>query len=168
MARRAHGFGMAILYTDAIDRPEADREWGARRVELDTLLRASDFVSVHVPLTDETRGLIGERELSLMKSTAALVNTSRGPVVDTEALVRALANDEIFAAALDVTDPEPLPAMHRLVHLPNAIVTPHIASGTEQTRSKMAELAAQNLIAALTGGQPPRCLNPEVLGHGRR
>lgn len=166
VARRAAGFNMKILYRDTVERPEAERELNAVRADLDTLLRNSDFVSIHVPLTPDTQGMISTPQLRTMKPSAVLVNTSRGPVVDNSALADALESGEIWAAALDVTDPEPLPADHRLVILPNCTVTPHVASATEATRSKMAELAARNLVAVLSGAEPPRCLNPEVLHHG--
>jgi glyoxylate reductase len=165
MAKRARGFGMRILYSDAIARPEEEREFGAERVDLEKLLKTSDFISLHVPLTPETSGMIGAAQLAMMKPNAVLVNTSRGPVVDNDALADALENGTIWGAALDVTDPEPLPADHRLVRLPNCIITPHVASATEETRAKMSELAARNLIAVLSGEQPLRCLNPDVL-HG--
>ncbi len=165
MAKRATGFGMRILYSDAIVRTDAERELGAERVDLETLLRSSDFISLHVPLTPETTGMIGAKQLAMMKPNAVLVNTSRGPVVDNEALADALEKGTIWGAALDVTNPEPLPANHRLVSLPNCIVTPHVASATEETRANMSELAAKNLIAVLQGEPPLRCLNPEVL-HG--
>ncbi len=166
VARRATGFNMEILYTDAVDRPDVERELNAQRVDQETLLQKSDFISIHVPLTPETKGMIGAPQFERMKRSAILVNTSRGPVVDNDALADALEAGELWAAALDVTDPEPLPSDHRLVRLKNCIVTPHIASATLATRSKMAELAARNLIAVLTGEEPPRCLNPEVLKRG--
>ncbi|HEU0114971.1 MAG TPA: NAD(P)-dependent oxidoreductase, partial [Thermomicrobiales bacterium] len=134
---------------------------------LDDVLRDADFVTLHVALTPETRHLIGARELGLMKPSAVLVNASRGPVVDTDALVAALRDGTIFAAGLDVTDPEPLPADHPLIQLPNAVVVPHIASATFKARDAMAELAARNLLAVLRGETPPVCLNPEVLGRKR-
>jgi glyoxylate reductase len=164
-AKRATGFGMRILYSDAIVRTDAERELGAERVDLETLLRSSDFISLHVPLTPDTAGMIGAKQLAMMKTNAVLVNTSRGPVVDNDALADALEKGTIWGAALDVTNPEPLPANHRLVGLPNCIVTPHVASATEETRANMSELAAKNLIAVLQGEPPLRCLNPEVL-HG--
>src|SRR5687767_16015803 len=129
MARRGRGFGMRILYHDVHPAtPEEEAALGARRVEMDDLLRESDFVSLHVNLTDETHHLIDAGALAAMKRTAVLVNTSRGPVVDPRALEEALRANEIFAAGLDVTDPEPLPADHPLVQLPNCVVVPHIAS----------------------------------------
>ncbi len=167
VARRARGFDMRILYTDRGERAAEDLEAPAQRVDLDTLLLESDFVSLHVPLTTETRGLIGRRELELMKRSAILINTARGAVVDTEALADALEAGIIWGAGLDVTDPEPLPATHRLPVLPRVIVTPHIASASATTRSRMAVLAARNVLAVLRGEPPPRCLNPEVLGHAR-
>ncbi len=164
LARMASGFNMRILANDAYEDPKAAEEFGITYVPLDDLLREADFVSLHVALTPETEQLIGARELGLMKNTAVLINASRGPVVDTDALVVALQNGEIFAAGLDVTDPEPLPADHPLVALPNCTVVPHTASGTVQTRDAMARLAARNLLAVLRGEEPPACVNPEVLG----
>jgi glyoxylate reductase len=164
VARRATGFNMNIIFTDTVDRPDVQQALGAKRVDIDTLLRQSDFISIHVPLTPQTNGMISSPQFAKMKSSAVLINTSRGPVVDNDALADALESGEIWAAGLDVTDPEPLPADHRLVRLSNCTVTPHVASATEATRSKMSELAARNLISVLQGEEPPRCLNPEVLG----
>lgn len=163
-AKRAGGFDMRILYHGGSNQAFAD-EVGATRVTLDALLREADFVSLHVPLTDKTRGLIGERELSLMKETAILVNTARGGVVDTAALVKALQNRQIGGAALDVTDPEPISAEHPLVHLPNCIVVPHLGSATWPVREKMGMLAADNLLAGLRGDRLPNCVNPAVYGN---
>ncbi len=163
MARRAQGFGMTILYHDV--RPvdaDTERSFGATYVPLDELLERSDFISLHVNLTDETRHLIDAAALRRMKDTAILVNTSRGPVVDTDALVDALRDGVIGAAALDVTDPEPLPADHPLVGLPNALVVPHIASASRATRGKMASMAAANLIAGVRGERLPTPVNPGV------
>ncbi len=165
MARRGRGFGMRILYQDVNPAtPEEEAELGARRVEMDELLRESDFISLHVNLTDETHHLIDADALRAMKKTAVLVNTSRGPVVDAEALDHALRGGEIFAAGLDVTDPEPLPATHPLVGLPNCIVVPHIASASRVTRGKMAAMAAANLISGVHGERLPTPINPEVYG----
>ena len=130
--------------------------------DLDELLRASDVVSLHVPLNPETHHLIDSTALRKMKPTAILINTARGPVVDTDALVAALEEDEILAAGLDVTDPEPLPADHALVSMPNCVVLPHIGSGTVQSRDAMATMAARNLVAVLEGRQPEAIVNPEV------
>jgi len=160
VARRGLGFGLRVLYTDrAPVAPEVERDLRATFVPLDELLRASDIVSLHVPLTPETYHLIGARELGLLKPGAILVNTARGPVIDTAALVEALASGRLWGVGLDVTDPEPLPADHPLLQFPNVLVTPHIASASEVTRERMAVLAAQNLVAALRGERPPRSLN---------
>ena len=163
MARRGGGFGMRILYHDVQPAtPEDEAALGARRVEMDELLRESDFVSLHVNLTDETHHLIDAAALRAMKATAVLVNTSRGPVVDPGALTDALRSGEIFAAGLDVTEPEPLPAEHPLVALPNCVVVPHIASASAVTRGRMAAMAAANLLAGLRGERLPTPVNPEV------
>lgn len=163
LARRATGFEMRILYYDPFvqDDPEA-RELGAEYVPLDTLYAESDFVSVHVPLTEDTHHLIDAEALKKMKRTAILINSSRGPVVDTQALYEALRDGTIAYAGLDVTDPEPIPADHPLLTLKNVVVVPHIASASIATRSRMAEIAAQNLIAGLRGEPMPACVNPEA------
>lgn len=163
MARRGLGFGMRILYHDVHPAtPEEEAELGATRVEIDRLLRESDFVSLHVNLTDETHHLIDADALRAMKPTAVVVNTSRGPVVDPDALTSALRDGEIFAAGLDVTEPEPLPADHPLVSLPNCVVVPHIASASRVTRGKMAAIAAANLLAGVRGERLPHAVNPDV------
>ena len=163
MARRGRGFGMEILYHDVHPAsPEEEAELGARRVEMAELLRESDFVTLHVNLTDETHHLIDADALRAMKPSAVLVNTSRGPVVDPTALEHALRDGGIFAAGLDVTEPEPLPAGHPLVQLPNCVVVPHIASASRVTRDRMAEMAAANLLAGLRGDRLPTPINPEV------
>jgi len=165
MARRGRGFGMRILYHDVQPASADDEaELGARRVEMDELLRESDFVTLHVNLTDETQHLIDADALASMKPTAVLVNTSRGPVVDHGALESALRDGTIFAAGLDVTEPEPLPLDHPLVALPNCVVLPHIASASGTTRGKMAAMAAANLLAGLRGERLPTPINPEVYG----
>jgi glyoxylate reductase len=153
VARRGRGFGMEILYHNRSRKEDAENELGARYLDLDDLLRESDFVSIHTPLTDETRHLIGERELGLMQETAVLVNTSRGPVVDEAALADALENGSIFAAGLDVYEEEP-EVYPRLLELENAVLAPHIGSATIETRDRMATLAAENLRAVLQGEQP--------------
>ena len=163
MAKRARGFNMEILAFDTQPNRSAAETLGATYVELDDLLRRSDFVTLHCVLSDETRQLIGPRELNLMKPTAVLVNAARGPVVDTDALAAALRDGSIFAAGLDVTDPEPLPADHPLVALPNCLVVPHIASASVATRNEMARIAAENCLAVLAGQPPHACVNPEVL-----
>jgi glyoxylate reductase len=164
VARRARGFDMRVLYHDTVRQPEVEAELGVEYRALDDLLRESDFVSLHTVLTDETQGLIGARALALMKPTAILINTSRGPVVDTEALYQALKEGQIAYAALDVTDPEPLPADHKLLTLPNLIVAPHIASATVWSRTQMATMAVDNVLAGLRGERLPHCVNPEVYG----
>jgi glyoxylate reductase len=165
VAKRARGFDMRVFAFDPYEDAEFARQHALEYVPLDRLLRESDFVTLHVALTPDTWHLIGASQLAAMRPTAILVNASRGPVVDTNALVQALQDGEILAAALDVTDPEPLPADHPLVSLPNCIVVPHTASATVQTRNRMAELAAKNLIAGLRGERPPAAVNAEqVLG----
>jgi glyoxylate reductase len=161
MAKRASGFDMHVIYHDPY--VEASPEGiEAEPVDLETLLATSDFVSVHVPLTDDTHHLLGDAELAQMKPSAVLINTARGPVVDPDALFKALKEEQLAAAALDVTEPEPIPADHPLLTLPNCIVTPHIASGSIGTRGKMATIAADNLLAGLRGERLPHCVNPEV------
>jgi glyoxylate reductase len=152
--RCARGFGMPVVYYDPNPQPALEQAIGAKRLDLDELLRAADFVSIHVPLLPATKHLIDAAHLKLMKPSAYLVNTSRGPVVDEVALAEALRTGVVRGAALDVFEFEPqvTPA---LLQLDNAILTPHIASATEATRSRMAELAADNVIAALSGQMPP-------------
>ncbi len=159
VARRGLGFGMRVLFCGRPGQTSKAGPPGTEQVSLAELLAASDFVSLHVPLTESTRRLIGARELAAMKRTAFLVNTARGSVVDQDALVKALLTGEIAGAALDVTDPEPLPGGHALYSLPNVVVTPHIASASVATRSRMAEMAAANIVAVLAGEQPPNAVN---------
>jgi glyoxylate reductase len=153
VARRLEGFGVRLLHTG--------RSGG---VPLGELLESSDFVTLHCPLTPETRGLIGAEALERMKDTAYLVNTARGPIVDTGALIDALVAGRIAGAALDVTDPEPLPGDHPLLGAPNLLVLPHMGSATVVTRERMADLAVDNLLAGLAGERMPHCANPEVYG----
>lgn len=160
VARRASGFDMRVIYYDPNAQPVP--ELGATPVDFETLLEESDFVSLHTPLTPDTRHLIDAEALSLMKRTAVLVNTSRGPVVDMDALYEALRDKRIFAAALDVTDPEPLPSTHPLLTLENLVIAPHIASASYTARGNMAWMAANNLIAGLKGERLPNCVNPQV------
>ena len=161
VARRASGFGMRILFCEP-SKAAPEPGVSASQVDLDSLLRESDFISLHTPLTDSTRGLINERTLAQMKPTTILVNTSRGPVVDQEALYETLKEQHIFAAGLDVTVPEPLPPEHPLLTLENCLVVPHIASASWRTRELMSVMAAENLIAGLKGERLPKCVNPEV------
>ncbi len=154
VARRAIGFGMRVLYHNRNRRLEEEQSLGVEYRDLETLLQESDFVSVLTPLTKDTYHLIGESELSLMKSTAVLINTSRGPVVDEEALYEALKKKRIWAAGLDVFDHEPVRASHPLIHLPNVMALPHIGSATVETRLAMANLAVENLMLVLAGKSP--------------
>ena len=167
MAKRAKGFDMRVLYYDVYRREDVEREMGITYAALDDVLAQADFVSIHTPLTPETRHLMNRERFAVMKSSGVLINTSRGPVVETEALVEALRSGQIAYAALDVTEPEPLPADHPLMSMPNCIVTPHIASASGATRGKMAEIAARNLIAGLKGEPLPSGLNNDALGKGR-
>lgn len=163
MARRARGFGMTVLYHDVVRQPpELEAELGASFKPLEELFAQSDFVSLHVNLTPETRHLVNRERLRLMKPTSVLVNTARGPVVDQRALYEALRDGVIAAAALDVTDPEPIAPDDPLLSLDSCLVVPHIASASRATRAKMAEMAAANLIAGVRGERLPTCVNPEV------
>jgi len=162
VARRAHGFDMRLLYHSRTRRPEAEAELGLEFVELEQLLKESDFVTLHVFLSPQTRHLIGERELALMKPTAVLVNTTRGPVVDQRALYRALKQGRIAAAGLDVAEEEPIPLDDPLLTLDNVTITPHVGSASVATRGKMAAIAVENVLAVLRGEQPPNCVNPEA------
>ena len=162
VARRASGFRMRMLYTKRTRDPAAERELGVEFRSFEALLAESDHVIVLTSLNSGTHRLIDGDALARMKPTATLVNASRGQVVDTDALVQALAERRIAAAGLDVTDPEPMPPEHPLVSLPNCLVVPHIGSATVRTRILMAERAAENLLAALGGERMPYCANPEV------
>ncbi len=163
MAKRASGFDMKVLYYDPIikDDPEA-AALGAQSADLDTVLSQSDFISVHTPLTPDTRHLINASALAKMRSEAIVINTARGPVVDHDALYEALKSGQIAYAALDVTEPEPIPMDSPLLTLDNIIIAPHIASASRATRDKMAEMAAANLLAGLKGEPLPTCVNPEL------
>ncbi len=162
-AKRLHGgWGMRVLYADQVASQHAETELGARRVELDELLAESDFVSIHTDLNPTTKGMFNRERFARMKPTAVFVNTARGPLVDQAALADALRRGVIFAAGLDVTDPEPLPPDHELYSLPNCVVVPHIASATVGTRDAMARICADNLLAGLSGQRLPHCVNPEV------
>jgi glyoxylate reductase len=159
VARRARGFEMRILYSNRTPNEAAERDFGAVRVELDMLLAESDFVSIHTPLTPETRHLIGAAEFSKMKPSAIFVNTARGPVVDQQALYEALRDRRIAAAGIDVFETEPLPIDDPLLTLDNAVLVPHIGSASIATRTKMAVLAARNLVAGLRGDPLPHPVN---------
>jgi glyoxylate reductase len=161
LAKRARGFEMNILYHGGNNIDYA-KDVGATEVDFNTLLQESDYLSLHVPLTATTRGIIDAQAFAQMKPTAILINTARGAVVDSAALVAALQAGQIGAAALDVTEPEPISADHPLVHLPNCIVVPHLGSATRITRERMGMLAAENLLAGLRGERLPNCVNPTV------
>jgi glyoxylate reductase len=155
VARRARGFNLRVLYYDVVRQIELESELGLTFAPLEDLLRQSDFVSLHVNLSLATRGMIGARELGWMKPSAVLINTARGAVVDTHALYDALRHGKLGHAALDVTDPEPLPPGHKLLSLPNVTITPHIASASVATRTRMAMMAVENLAAGLKGEELP-------------
>jgi glyoxylate reductase len=166
MARRARGFGMRIIYHNRNRATaEIEKELHAEFLPFDQVLAQADFVSLHVPLTPETRGLIGPRQLSAMKRSAFLINTTRGPVVQEAALAEALAAGTIAGAALDVYEREPL--IHEGLRRSNVVLSPHIGSATNETRGKMAMMAAENVIAFFDGRRPPNILNPEVLDAAR-
>lgn len=158
VAKRAQGFDLRVIYHD----PTAEPAYNAKHVDLDTLLRESDFISIHVPLTKDTHHLVNADFLSKMKPNAVLVNTARGGALDQTALYDALKSNRIFAAALDVTDPEPLPMNSPLLELENCLIVPHLGSASKRTRDQMSLLAAQNLIAGLNGERLPHCANPEA------
>ena len=151
IAQRARGFEMTVLYHNRRRNAEAEEALGVRYAEFGELLAAADYVMLSCPLTDETRGLINRAALEQMKPTAILINLARGPVVDTAALTEALQGRRIYAAALDVTDPEPLPRDHPLLSLDNVTIAPHLGSATEQTRTRMAEMSVENLLLGLAG-----------------
>jgi glyoxylate reductase len=161
MARRAAGFDMHVIYYDPSE-TKSDADVKARRADFETLLTESDFISLHTPLTPDTHHLIDAEALSKMKPNAILVNTSRGPIVDMDALYEALKEKRIFGAGLDVTEPEPLALDSPLLTLDNIVIAPHIASASKTTREKMSWMAAQNLIAGLKGERLPNCVNPQV------
>jgi glyoxylate reductase len=161
MVKRAAGFNMKVLYYD----PNSSADFSdtkANKVDLDTLLRSSDFISIHTPLNEETRHMINSAAIDKMKSTAILINTARGAIVDPDALYLALKEKRIRSAALDVTDPEPITMQHPLLELDNLLISPHIASASYSTRSKMSVMAAENLIAGVSGKKLPNCVNPEI------
>lgn len=166
LAKRAQGFDMRILYHDRKRLPDAGQKYGAQYADLNTLLRESDFVSIHTVLSEETHHLMDDSRLGMMKPGGILINTARGPVVDSQALYRALSSGTIAYAALDVTEPEPIRRDDPLLTLDNIIIAPHIASASFQTRNKMASMAAENLIAGLQGRRLPNCVNPQVYERG--
>ena len=158
VARRAAGFGMEVLAWNRSPREVP----GVEQVSLDELLSRSDFVSIHVALSDETRGLLDAKHIARMKPGAVLVNTARGGIVDEQALADALSHGDLYAAGIDVFEQEPVPDENPLLHLPNVVLAPHIGSATAQTRAMMADIAADNAIAALKGLPMPHCVNAAV------
>lgn len=163
MAKRGRGFDMKLYYTGRNRQPEAEKELDIEYLSFEELLKTCDFISLHCPLTSETRGLIGEKELKMMKDTAILINTSRGPVVDQKVLARALAEKWIAGAGLDVFEKEPMDLDDPLLKLDNVTMTPHLGSASVKTREDMATMAVGNLLAGLEGKVPPNLLNPDVL-----
>jgi len=164
VARRALGSGMNVIY---MTRSQPEDDLGCERVStLNELLERSDFVTLHCPLTQETNGLIGTEELKRMKPEASLINTARGPIVNTDALTAALRDGEIAYAALDVTDPEPIPTDHPLVGMENVTLVPHIASATIGARRKMSEMTVDNILATIGGKLPPNCVNADRINWG--
>jgi glyoxylate reductase len=163
VARRARAFDMSVLYHNRRRRPELEAALGVRYAAFNELLAEADYIVLTVPLTAATQGLIGREAFGRMKRTAILINVARGPVVDTAALTEALASRRIYAAAVDVTDPEPLPRDHPLLRLENFTVTPHLGSATEQTRQRMAEISVENLLAGLAGRPLRHAVTPADL-----
>jgi len=164
MARRAAGFEMKVIYYDAFRRQDLEQQYGYEyRTSIEAVLREADFVSLHTPLTEETRHLMNKERFGMMKKTAVLINSARGPIVDPDALYDALKSGTIWAAGLDVTEPEPMAADHKLLTLDNLLVVPHIASASIKTRKDMSELAADNIINVLTGKAPKTPVNKEVV-----
>lgn len=163
VAKRAAGFGMKLLYYDAVRNEGLERKYGIEYVTFDRLLRESDFLSVHVPLLPGTKKSVGAREFALMKRSAYLINTARGSVVDEAALIRALKDRRIAGAGLDVFEDEPVNSKNELLKMENVVLAPHMASGSIETRTAMAVMAARNIVAALKGEAPPDLLNKELL-----
>jgi len=162
VGERLASFGAQIIFTNRSPQPEKEKKLNATQVDLDELLRTSDFICLHAPLTEETANLINEQAFQKMKSSAILINAARGAIVDTQALTRALKEGWIWAAGLDVTNPEPLPPNHPLYKLDNCLITPHIGSATFQIRQTMAKIAFENLSAGIKGIRLPFCANPEI------
>jgi len=162
IAKRAKGFDMKVLYHDIVRRPDFEKEYDIEFTELNTLFQEADFVTINTPLTKETLHLVDERMLRMMKKTAYIINNARGPIVDEEALYKALREGWIAGAALDVFEQEPTPVENPLLKLDNVVVAPHISSASYETRSRMAEMVAQNLVAFFEGKTPPNLVNPEV------
>jgi len=163
IAKRAKGFDMKVLYNDVIRRPDFEKEYGIEFVDADYLFKNADFITVNVPLMKETHHLVNEKKLRMMKKTAYIINNARGPVVDEKALYKALKEDWIAGAGLDVFEQEPTSMDNPLLKLDNVVVAPHISSASYETRSKMAEMTAENLVAFFEGKSPPNLVNADVL-----
>lgn len=168
MAVRSTGFGMRVLYYDVNRRKDLEQSMGVTYADIDTLLRESDFITIHTDLNDQTRHMMNADAFAKMKPTAILINTARGPIVDPQALYDALKSGKIAGAGLDVTEPEPINMDNPLLTLENCLIVPHIASASVVTRGKMAQMAAANLIAGLRGEKLPTCVNPQVYERGVR
>lgn len=162
MAERAKGFNMKVLYYDPFRREDLEEQLNITYTDLDTVIRESDFISVHTPLTPETHHLLNKDRFAMMKSTAIVVNSARGPIIDTQALYEALRDGVIAYAGLDVTDPEPIQPDHPILKLSNLVIAPHIASATIETRGRMADMAADNIIAGVQGQSLPTQVNAGV------
>lgn len=168
MAKRASGFGMRVLYYDVHRRQDLEKSMGVTFADMDTLLRESDFITMHTDLNESTRHMLNAATFAKMKRTAYVINTSRGPIIDPQALYDALEAGKLAGAALDVTEPEPIPMDSPLLKLPNCLIVPHIASASVATRAKMAQMAAANLVAGIRGDKLPTCVNPTVYEKGIR
>jgi len=163
IAKRAKGFDMKVLYHDVVRRPDFEKEYNIQFTDVDVLFQKADFITINVPLTKETHHLVDEKKLKMMKKTAYLINNARGPIVDEKGLYKALKEGWIAGAALDVFEQEPTPVNNPLLKLDNVVVAPHISSASYETRSKMAEMVAENLIGFFEGKTPPNLVNPEVV-----
>jgi glyoxylate reductase len=162
IALRAKGFNMKVLYHDVVRRPDYEKQYDLKFTDVDTIFKTADFITINTPLTKETHHLVDEKKLRMMKKTAYIVNNARGPIVDQKALYKALKEGWIAGAALDVFEEEPTPVDNPLLKLDNIVVAPHISSASFETRAKMAEMVAENLIAFFEGKTPPNLVNPEV------
>ena len=162
VAKRSSGFNMEVLYSDIYRREDLEKEYGFKYVDLDTIYKESDFISIHTVLSEETHHLISTREFGMMKNNAVLVNAARGPIIDSKALYKALNEQAIAAAGLDVTDPEPIPVDDPLLTLENCVIVPHIASASVKTRHEMSMISAENLIRGIKGERLLTPVNPEV------
>ena len=162
VAKRSSGFNMEVLYSDIYRREDLEKEYGFKYVDLDTIYKESDFISIHTVLSEETHHLISTREFGMMKNNAVLVNAARGPIIDSKALYKALNEQVIAAAGLDVTDPAPIPVDDPLLTLENCVIVPHIASASVKTRHEMSMISAENLIRGIKGERLLTPVNPEV------